>query len=186
MEYHSLLFEPRRCLTVNQWVIVSVSLRSIIHSYKEQVADADAELEFPSPYGVSFILIYNWLLWWLYVRWVSVSLRSYIHSYKVLKVLAIMVLSLVSVSLWSYIHSYSLPLKMSLSYFKCFHLLMELYSFLLEWRLFLHRCLWKFVSVSLRSITHSYPMAKKVFYYNIFLECYRVIFLFLKFFCYFK
>ena len=42
------------------------------------------------------------------------------------------------------------------------------------------------VSVSLRSIIHSYPMAKKVFFCNIFLECYRVIFLFLKFFCLFQ
>ena len=109
MEYHSLLFEPRRCLTVNQWVIVSVSLRSIIHSYKEQVADADAELEFPSPYGVSFILIYNWLLWWLYVRWVSVSLRSYIHSYEIISSGDITAFSdVVSVSLRSYIHSYKM------------------------------------------------------------------------------
>ena len=42
------------------------------------------------------------------------------------------------------------------------------------------------VSVSLRSIIHSYPMVKKVFYCNIFLKCYRAIFLFLKFLCLFQ
>ena len=42
------------------------------------------------------------------------------------------------------------------------------------------------VSVSLRSIVHSYPMVKKVFYCNNLLECYRMIFLFLNFFCLFQ
>ena len=40
-------------------VIVSVSLRSIVHSYVKVVVvnSAIEEAEFPSPYGVSFILI---------------------------------------------------------------------------------------------------------------------------------
>ena len=64
MEYHSFLFEPRRCLTVNQWVIVSVSLRSIIHSYviTKKVNIKKITVKFPSPYGVSFILIYQIIL----------------------------------------------------------------------------------------------------------------------------
>ena len=67
----------------------------------------------------------------------------------------------VSVSLWSIIHSY----------------LNQLY---------ISPTVNGLVSVSLWSIIHSYPMAKKVFFCNIFLECYRVIFLFLKFFCLFQ
>ena len=93
---------------------------------------------------------------------VSVSLRSYIHSYKSVKMCnRSLICGFVSVSLRSYIHSYSNGI-IQRSTFK------------------------EQVSVSLRSYIHSYPMVKKIFYCNIFLECYRVIFLFLKFFCLFQ
>ena len=61
---------------------VSVSLRSIIHSYgliRSELLKVNPE--FPSPYGVSFILIeYIYKIKSLKDR-VSVSLRSIIHSY---------------------------------------------------------------------------------------------------------
>ena len=66
-----------------------------------------------------------------------------------------------------------------------FRLLMEYHSFLFD-GIDIARATFFGVSVSLWSIIHSYPMAKKVFFCNIFLECYRVIFLFLKFFCLFQ
>ena len=63
---------------------VSVSLRSIIHSYKLAEIfskELDAAYEFPSPYGVIFILTKdNHRVIAKQLR-VSVSLRSYIHSY---------------------------------------------------------------------------------------------------------
>ena len=67
---------------------------------------------------------------------------------------------LVSVSLRSIVHSYFIFNSSSIHNYK--------------------------VSVSLRSIVHSYPMVKKVFYCNNLLECYRMIFLFLNFFCLFQ
>ena len=93
---------------------------------------------FPSPYGVSFILIVNFHFWFTKEKkdYVSVSLRSIIHSYG--NALMYDVLDVLK------------------------------------------------VSVSLRSIIHSYPTVKKVFCCNNFLECYRMIFLFLNFFCLFQ
>ena len=124
---------------VNLWsVLVSVSLRSIIHSYLMNIQIK-------------------------YVRekknQVSVSLRSIIHSYQHYYLYYICLLR-VSVSLRSIIHSYS---------FTNVLVIFEIS-----------------VSVSLRSIIHSYPTVKKVFYCNNFLECYRMIFLFLNFFCLFQ
>ena len=43
------------------------------------------------------------------------------------------------------------------------------------------KCVVSPVSVSLWSIIHSYPIVKKVFYYHMFLVCYREKFLFLNF-----
>ena len=114
MEYHSFLF-----LSINRFKTCNSEW-------------------FPSPYGVSFILIF-------------IVQMEYTRYYLVM----------VSVSLWSIIHSYFSLIN---------------YHFMLELR----------VSVSLWSIIHSYPMVKKVFYCNMFLECYRVIFLFLKFFYLFQ
>ena len=93
---------------------------------------------------------------------VSVSLRSIIHSYDKHVCRHRDCCDKVSVSLRSIIHSYVSKAR------NVFNLL------------------YSEVSVSLRSIIHSYPMVKKVFFCNIFLECYRVIFLFLKFFCLFQ
>ena len=59
-------------------------MQSIIHSYKVYYINFkyDSENEFPSPYGVSFILILD-MSWDIYLEdcKVSVSLRSIIHSY---------------------------------------------------------------------------------------------------------
>ena len=66
--------------------------------------------EFPSPYGVIFILIFLFqeIFMKTYKKFVSVSLRSYIHSYlfQSLKCKYSKLLLPVSVSLRSYIHSY--------------------------------------------------------------------------------
>ena len=125
---------------------VSVSLRSIVHSYLSHLQNKyKNRIRFPSLCGVSFILIF-----WkrihhkrFYSR-VSVSLRSIIHSYKKW-VIHWNCLKKVSVSLWSIIHSYN-----------C-------------WKQG-HKPFKSWVSVSLWNIVHSYPMVKKVFYYNMFLE----------------
>ena len=65
-------------------MFVSVSLWSIIHSYRNvfNLLDSDS-LEFTSPYGVSFILMVKQKRWKdiSKVLWFSVSLRSIIHSY---------------------------------------------------------------------------------------------------------
>ena len=106
-------------------------------SVKEEWEEREPSDVFPSPYGVSFILI----------RHAAESDKQYFRE--------------VSVSLRSIIHSYSGSIAQPSPTIFC-------------------------VSVSLRSIIHSYPMVKKIFYCNIFLECYRVIFLFLKFFCLFQ
>ena len=56
MEYHSFLFPRRTMYVLNSKV--SVSLWSIIHSYGELIGLLDDwGVKFPSPYGVSFILI---------------------------------------------------------------------------------------------------------------------------------
>ena len=91
--------------------VVSVSLRSYIHSYLLWILrGTKAQEEFPSPYRVSFILIicgrYLFVYWF---SWVSVSLQSIIHSYKTFKIVLMNFGRLrVSVSLRSYIHSYVL------------------------------------------------------------------------------
>ena len=56
-EYHSFLLEDEDILTEAD-IQVSVSLRSIIHSYPIMWVDNNkSEVGFPSPYGVSFILM---------------------------------------------------------------------------------------------------------------------------------
>ena len=46
------------CLGVIVMIYVSVSLRSIIHSYGKKYVESKGEkVEFPSPYGVSLILM---------------------------------------------------------------------------------------------------------------------------------
>ena len=49
--------------------IVSVSLRSIIHSYDLSLKEYEEDelYKFPSPYGVSFILIKVGILWYILV-----------------------------------------------------------------------------------------------------------------------
>ena len=59
-EYHSFLLGVMKNETSINIKIVSVSLRSIIHSYslnKLYSLNLDVNFLFPSPYGVSFILI---------------------------------------------------------------------------------------------------------------------------------
>ena len=86
---------------------VSVSLRSIIHSYlKCQKSNGVEKLEFPSPYGVSFILIKKDKKETKKSKKVSVSLRSIIHSYIQIIVQCQVKFLKVSVSLRSIIHSY--------------------------------------------------------------------------------
>ena len=90
-------------------MLVSVSLRSIVHSYDNTLATelSALYLAFPSPYGVSFILIPEPLSIRLNKDIVSVSLRSIVHSYKS-KSSPIFPYSPspVSVSLRSIVHSY--------------------------------------------------------------------------------
>ena len=121
-------------------------------------------------------------------------------------------LSIVSFRLLTEYHSFLFYMKKQNNTFMTlsFRLLTEYHSFLLEFyqkevlyyrvsvslRSIIHSYLLctlnlsfsslPFVSVSLRSIIHSYPMVKKVFCCNNFLECYRMIFLFLNFFCLFQ
>ena len=84
-EYHSFLCFKLIYLKLSFIIYISVSLRSIIHSYLNTNKDMtlDEYSKFPSPYGVSFILIY---IGYGYVdekntTLISVSLRSIIHSY---------------------------------------------------------------------------------------------------------
>ena len=94
---------------------VSVSLRSIVHSYWLITFDViPAPTKFPSPYGVSFILIYNTRMV-NHIRCyssVSVSLWSIIHSYMEYMNDFRIGIRKVSVSLWSYIHSYLLDMSL--------------------------------------------------------------------------
>ena len=113
-EYHSFLFNDKlECIDEFK---VSVSLRSIIHSYKDlifQSYNTVIAIMFPSPYGVSFILILKSFKneYFINLYKVSVSLWSIIHSYRREKNNKTFT-SLVSVSLWSIIHSYlSLDIK---------------------------------------------------------------------------
>ena len=137
---------------------VSVSLQSIIHSYKLKLLQKKLHqigfrllteyhsflfgttidgwnkfiYKFPSPYGVSFILIQKKQdFLGNFQKDVSVSLRSIIHSYTCY--LATTLLSqIVSVSLRSIIHSYDLTRKSVILTTKiCFRLLTEYHSFLL-------------------------------------------------------
>ena len=83
-EYHSFLFFGFFGFLLIFSPPVSVSLRSIIHSYSFHLLCYMIIIsQFPSPYGVSFILILlakNSIIWTLEIK-VSVSLRSIIHSY---------------------------------------------------------------------------------------------------------
>ena len=116
---------------------------------------------FPSPYGVSFILIK------LIITEDIICYGIWFPSpYGVSFILILLRLCICLIIL-------------------CFRLLTEYHSFLLLVCANTYRLI-SYVSVSLRSIIHSYPTVKKVFYCNMFLECYRAIFLFLKFFCLFQ
>ena len=112
---------------------VSVSLRSIVHSYNSRISIYNKVfnsfrllteyrsflcltdfiilfwivITFPSPYGVSFILIIHAYPFIIRFSIVSVSLRSIVHSYPYC-FLRKMILSIVSVSLRSIVHSYLL------------------------------------------------------------------------------
>ena len=108
-EYHSFLCDASD-LYKHCYSYVSVSLRSIIHSYVNGYAINKCTkgiYKFPSPYGVSFILIGRWCINDIhqYTDSVSVSLRSIIHSYIVVYIFLIKKWW-VSVSLRSIIHSY--------------------------------------------------------------------------------
>ena len=84
MEYHSFLSKLEK-MDIWKKYKVSVSLRSIIHSYNRS-DENDVKYwknGFPSPYGVSFILIYINIDVNTSEVIVSVSLRSIIHSYEV-------------------------------------------------------------------------------------------------------
>ena len=90
-------------------------------------------MKFPSPYGVSFILILAIAMDELnaITYQVSVSLRSIVHSYSYIKLSLDNSFNSVSVSLRSIVHSY-LPDSLSpiIQTFKCFRLLTEYRSFL--------------------------------------------------------
>ena len=68
---------------LNSYTTVSVSLRSIIHSYKSTIAIVRAgELMFPSPYGVSFILMkISAREWLIFGGYVSFRLLTEYHSF---------------------------------------------------------------------------------------------------------
>ena len=106
---HSYL-KMKQTLTLKSGV--SVSLRSIIHSYisLNVLYIFTITTMFPSPYGVSFILIHSFNSVIFILVWVvSVSLRSIIHSYLTRKeMFLIFCIQKVSVSLRSIIHSYTL------------------------------------------------------------------------------
>ena len=78
-----LIDKPRK--NIENLIEVSVSLRSIIHSYVilSFSNGVNIVIRFPSPYGVSFILINMFLNKTCkeLEKFVSVSLRSIIHSY---------------------------------------------------------------------------------------------------------
>ena len=58
-EYHSFLYKDVLTVTSDVISYVSVSLRSIIHSYPyKNWLKQRTQLKFPSPCGVSFILIF--------------------------------------------------------------------------------------------------------------------------------
>ena len=113
---------------------VSVSLRSIVHSYYEDYEYYSRTiLQFPSPYGVSFILMWmkDYMKILKLIKRVSVSLRSIVHSY------------------FTKCISYNAVASAG------FRLLTEYRSFLLD-NEYLSEVFREIVSVSLRSIVHSY------------------------------
>ena len=111
---------------------ISVSLRSIIHSYIEQI-----NLSLLDTMYFRLLAEYHSFLWLKieslesYLKLVSVSLRSYIHSY-VYTITNIKNLrrNLVSVSLRSIIYSYMYAIMNDISNSFSFRLLAEYYSFL--------------------------------------------------------
>ena len=113
---------------------------------------------FPSPYGVSFILILNiYVIEWVLLL-VSVSLRSIIHSYLGGCTMNKIKSKYVSFRLLTEYHSFLSSCNYSIKFFenKSFRLLTEYHSFL--YMIIFDQCilLLYFVSVSLRSIIHSY------------------------------
>ena len=138
--------------------LVSVSLRSIIHSYEVKILDSTIViLSFPSPYGVSFILILfdadNSALWEVKfpspygVSFILIQNRTNHHSKSLY----------VSVSLRSIIHSYFKHTYCYLYIFnkKVFPSPYGVSFILMEWY-YMYQKLTMKVSVSLRSIIHSY------------------------------
>ena len=92
--------------------IVSVSLRSIIHSYLLSInmVIKNTAMKFPSPYGVSFILILKVSCWITARNLISFRLLTEYHSflYGEYEYLIEHFIEKVSVSLRSIIHSYLL------------------------------------------------------------------------------
>ena len=155
MEYHSFLFKTDTVIDLLSG-LVSVSLRSYIHSYDKFFFDKCDVYKFPSPYGVIFILTlthYNILL--LTCQFpspygvsfiliynnncdysqggpqVSVSLWSIIHSYTMVRVQCMMPFGLFP-SPYGVLFILILPIISKHNHNKMsFRLLTGLYSFLL-------------------------------------------------------
>ena len=110
-EYHSFLYLlncSNHVLGLNQ---LSVSLRSITHSYNSMESFiANIIRDFPSPYGVSLILIYiDDNDYSILGHELSVSLRSITHSYYLfLNDSSSSIDTTLSVSLRSITHSYQM------------------------------------------------------------------------------
>ena len=145
---------------------VSVSLRSIIHSYFMEVVKCQTSEKtgFPSPYGVSFILML--LLKFSSYFFVSLFPSPYGVSFILINLgkkwdsLNIEV----SVSLRSIIHSYIKALQMSIQIRRkeSFRLLTEYHSFLF---LYLHHYpLYNYKSFRLLTEYHSFLLDLIVFY----------------------
>ena len=164
MEYHSFLFWRFKMMTRNEMMEVSVSLRSYIHSYDDNMKSINVctGIEFPSPYGVSFILIQIVICEatgdvWKFpspygVSFILMGNEIYLSSSFIYKV---------SVSLWSIIHSYDTSKILDGMYYLSFRLLMEYHSFLFEVEFSSYTNVSDIVSVSLRSYIHSYLLQGK-------------------------
>mgnify|MGYP007007192792 FL=1 len=116
---------------------VSVSLRSIIHSYFQILIILFFLLLFPSPYGVLFILIREDKMKHNEIKNLSFRLLTEYYSFLWIRIhlLYYQNIHFVSVSLRSIIHSYlQLLNNLSIKINYGFRLLTEYYSFLFLWR----------------------------------------------------
>ena len=115
---------------------VSVSLRSIIHSYENNKIHLliNTVNKFPSPYGVSFILIFILSFHRTSMFLFCFRLLTEYHSflfYNTCEVCEPAEGAMVSVSLRSIIHSYSfIIIYYTILFLLCFRLLTEYHSFL--------------------------------------------------------